>query len=341
MDNIQYALATVNGRNGSHALVLLAGWIMIPVIWIFENACHRFFQNKKLPEAEHILSIIYNFESSAVQAWITTHHDRLVALTFGEFFMEFKNKFLPANWKDNLIAMQITLQSSQAFLMWTEGVCKANTESSIAGSTYHIPKDKLHAHFVPHLSPALKTLYNANNTHGTLDAIMDLEAWIQHVHLLDLENQSKCEEWLKITQASAHTNTKGATAQVTTALTNNGGKANLVAATGNTGGPGILANTTNSQQPPTPKLTQPEHDLLKAHRGCFCCRVCYAGHYAPDCPLSTNERPSVEACKNVTITAALKAKAVFEGKGSAFVATMFEDEDESEEFEMTGEEADK
>lgn len=164
MDNSQYMLATVLGGKGSHAPILSAGRITIPVVCIFENACQRFFQNKKLPKNKQVLSIIYNFESSAVQSWIMMHHDHLVELTFIEFFTEFKNKFLPVNWKDDLVTTQITMQGSQSFLAWTEGVCEMNAKLAIAGSYYHIAEEKLYAHFVPRLSPALKTSYDANNT---------------------------------------------------------------------------------------------------------------------------------------------------------------------------------
>ncbi|KAF8235872.1 hypothetical protein L208DRAFT_1254475, partial [Tricholoma matsutake] len=300
----------------------------------FENACKRYFQVKKVAKDEHIVEIIYNFKLLAVQAWIMTHHDHLIKLTFKVFITEFKNKFLPANWKDNLIATQITMQSSQAFLTWMEGVCEANAEIRL-----HIVEDKLRMDFIPCLSPALKASYDANNTHGTLDAITDLEAWIQCMHLLDLENQNKREEWLKITQSMACTNNKGNAGC-------GGGGPSSSGATGTTmtgvASMAVLANTmntTNATQPVTPKLTQVEHDLLRAHHGCFRCRLFYAGHYAPKCPLGTNGRPTAEACKSVTITAALKVKTPFEGKGSTVVATVFEDGEESDDFEITGNEA--
>lgn len=339
-DNSQYAPATVTGGKGSHAPVLSVGHVTILIICIFENMCCCFFQSKKIPENECILSIIYNFESLEIQAWIMTHHDHLVDLTFIEFFTEFKNKFLPANWKDDLIATQITMQSSQAFLTWTESVKEANTELTIAGSDYHIVEGKLRAHFVPRLLAALKASYNANNTHGTLDVIADLEAWIQWVHLLDLENQSKREEWLKIAQSTAHMNAKISGAQGMTGVGGNTSTSNA-AVSGNT--PAVLANTMNaqSQQPLTLKLTQVEHDLLRAHRGCFCCRIFYAGHYAPDCTLGTNERPTPKACKNVNLVAVLKAKAVFKAKRVTMVAAIFKEEMGSNDFEMTGDKADE
>lgn len=176
MDNIQYVPAIVKGRKGSHAPVLLVGHIKITIVCIFENLCCRFFQNKKKLEDKQVLSIIYNFESSTVQAWVNTHHDRLIGLTFVEFIIEFKMKFLPANWKDDLVATQIAMQSMQAFLTWMEATHEANAELGIANLDYHIPEERLCAHFVPHLSPTLKTSYDANNTHGALNSITDLEA---------------------------------------------------------------------------------------------------------------------------------------------------------------------
>lgn len=115
----------------------------------------------------------------------------------------------------------------------------------------------------------------------------------------------------------------------------------LATASMNANTPAVLGNTTNTHQVSTPKLTQAEHDLLRAHRGCFCCRLFYAGHYAPECPPGTNGRPTADACKNVMTSAALKAKAAFEGKGPAFVVAVFGDEEDSDDFDMAEDEADE
>lgn len=228
--------------------------------------------------------------------------------------------------------MQISVQSSQSFLSWTEAVWEANTELGITGSDYHIAEDKLCAHFVPRLSVVLKGSYNASNTHGTLDAITDLKAWIQCIHLLDVENQNKREEWVKIAQAAAHTNMKMTCTNTGTSGSNT--------PSSSTSTPVVLSNTTNTRQTFTAKLTQAEHNLLRAHRGCFCCRLFYANHFAPDCPLGTKGRPTPEACKNVTLTEALKAKAAFEVAGTTVVAGIFEAESD-DSFEMSENKASK
>ncbi|KAF8225990.1 hypothetical protein L208DRAFT_1304167, partial [Tricholoma matsutake] len=311
MDNPPYAPTVVKGGKGNHAPILSAGCITIAMVHVFENACRHFFQNKKIPKDERVVAIIYNFESSSVQSWVNTHHDRLL-LTFSAFLLEFKKKFLPENWQDDLVATQISVQSSQSFLAWMEAVHEANSELGIAGSDYHIAEEKLRSHFVPHLSTTLKASYDANNTHGTLDAIVDLEAWIQRVHLLDIENMNKRED--------------GTTTNTLTPTTSSSSNA-------------VLSNTTNTTQPFMAKLTQAEHNLLRAHKGCFHCRFFYAGHFAPDCPLGSKGRPTPEACKNVTLAEALKAKAAFEGMGATMVVAVFGTESDDDSFEMSEDEA--
>jgi hypothetical protein len=110
-----------------------------------------------------------------------------VGLTFSLFILEFKQKFLPRNWQDDLMSTQISMQDMKSFLLWTESVREANAELGIAESDYHIAEDKLRSHFMPRLSLALKTSYDANNTHLDLDKIADLDTWIKHVYLLNTE----------------------------------------------------------------------------------------------------------------------------------------------------------
>lgn len=81
-------------------------------------------------------------------------------------------------------------------------------------------------------------------------------------------------------------------------------------------------------------LTQAEHDLLKAHHSCFHCRSFYAGHFMSDCPLGNKGQPTAEACRNVTLSKALKAQIAFNATKPTVVAGIFETEDE-DSFEMS------
>jgi hypothetical protein len=136
--------------------------------------------------------------------------------------------------------------------------------------------------------------------HQDLDKITDLDAWVEQVHLLNTELANKQAEWLRFAMdrnLKTREMAKGASA---TKL-------------GNT------ATTAPHLPPPltrlksvTPRLIATERQLLKEHQGCFYCQTFYSGHFSTSCPLGPNECPSSEACKNVTVAEAMKAKVVWE-----------------------------
>ena len=144
-------------------------------------------------------------------------------------------------------------------MTWSESVREANAELSIAGSDYHIPDDKLRSHFVPRLSPTLKASYDAQNTHGDLDKITDLDAWIERVHLLDCELENKRKEWLKLVMKNNNPPSFNRDMNKTAIATSSSDAQNATKPSNST----LIASTF------IPKLTTDERDLLKAHEGCF------------------------------------------------------------------------
>ena len=64
--------------------------------------------------------IIYNFESSAVQSWISADEAHLISLTF--LLVELKKKFLPRSWEDKLVQDQITMQGSTNLPTWVNTI---------------------------------------------------------------------------------------------------------------------------------------------------------------------------------------------------------------------------
>jgi hypothetical protein len=108
--DIPYVPAMVQQQSSSHAPILSAGHITIAAICVFENACCQYFQHKTIAEADHVESVIYNFKGSNVQSWVNTNLEQLTALTFPQFILKFKKKFLLCNWQDDLVAIQIAMQ---------------------------------------------------------------------------------------------------------------------------------------------------------------------------------------------------------------------------------------
>jgi hypothetical protein len=197
-----YASAEVKQTSPSAAPILLAGRLMIKVLHQFENACRHYFSMKDVTVKDHIGKVIYNFESTAIQSWINTEEAQLLVLSFPEFLIMLKKKFLPRSWEDELVQDQITTQGTSSFLTWVNTVHNANHGLGAAKSKYHIPDNHFRLHLIPRLSNGMKHLYKANNgtapgvTKGTLDAITDFEEWLEQLQLLEQDLQATCVAWI-------------------------------------------------------------------------------------------------------------------------------------------------
>lgn len=112
-----YALAEVRQVSPSAPLILSTSLLTLPIIWQFENACCRYFSMKDVDANDHVSNIIYNFESAAIQSWVIAEEDALLELSFADFMVTFKKKFLPRTWEDNLVQDQISvLHPGQLFM---------------------------------------------------------------------------------------------------------------------------------------------------------------------------------------------------------------------------------
>jgi hypothetical protein len=183
--SLPYAPATILHSSASQPPLLSAGSITVTNLRKFDYGCKRFFAYKEIPANEQVGRIIYSFESEFMQSWIEADSARLTGLSFGDFMLEIKRKWLPSDWEDELIQELITPQGEREFYEWSVSIRKANNELEAAGSLQHIPADRFHVHLVAHLKPALCLTYCAGKKE--LDAIEDIEAWIHCIMILDLQ----------------------------------------------------------------------------------------------------------------------------------------------------------
>jgi hypothetical protein len=110
---------------------------------------------------------------------------RLTSLSFADFMLEVKRKWLPSDWEDELIQELIAPQGEREFYEWSVSIHKANNKLEAADSLQHIPATRFCAHLVAHLNPALRLAYHAAKKE--LDAIEDIEAWIHRIIILDVQ----------------------------------------------------------------------------------------------------------------------------------------------------------
>lgn len=140
--------------------ILTTGLLTVLVVRQFDNMCHHYFSMKDVAADDHVGKIIHNFESTAVQSWVIAEEATLLALSFTDFLVAFKKKFLPCTWEDDLVQEQISIQGNTSFLTWVNKVHNANNELKVANSPYHIPPDCFQLHLLPQLSDGLKHLYS-------------------------------------------------------------------------------------------------------------------------------------------------------------------------------------
>ena len=288
-------LAEVIQASASHMPILLEGRLTTATIRKYDTAWKYFFSHKNILSTDQVARIINNFDSAEIANWTSNNEDTLKNGTFQEFVGKLKKKFLPHNWEDDLVQAQIATQGQTSFSKWVNDVRKANSELGAANSLYFIEENAFRCHVVPRLSPELRRSYDAHNVHvnngtqGSLDAIMDLEAWLERINILDQDIQARHAE-IQALQAKSAKMTHPAYSGANNSMhTPNQSSGLLIAA--------VL------------KLTTDERALLMAHQGCLKCRVFYAGHFADKC---TVDHPSIDQCKKVTKEHAARAKASFE-----------------------------
>ena len=150
--SLPYAPTTIMQLSTSQPPLLSAGSITILNLHKFDYGCKHFFAYKEIPVDEQVGYIIYSFESEFMQLWIESDSDHLTSLSFADFMLKIKCKWLLSNLEDELIQELIAPQGEHEFYEWSVSICKANNELEAAGSLQHIPTECFHALLVAHLT---------------------------------------------------------------------------------------------------------------------------------------------------------------------------------------------
>jgi hypothetical protein len=108
--SLPYAPATVLQSSTSQPPLLSASSITVLNLCKFDYGCKCFFTYKEIPAEDQVARIIYSFESEFMQSWIESDSARLISLSFLEFMLKIKHKWLPSDWEDELIQELIAPQ---------------------------------------------------------------------------------------------------------------------------------------------------------------------------------------------------------------------------------------
>ena len=302
------APATVTHSNLARPPVLLDGKITPKVCHDYEYHCETFFVNAldTIPEDKKVARILGCFRNSVIADWSRTERERLSKMTFGEFMIAFRKRWLPSKWEQTVRTelMNSRLYSSQTFDDWTQHVLSLNV--SLQGTPSHMSDAQLKAQLENAQDNELRVMVLAE---AEISKISELHEWIDKVREIDVkrqfDNQRVWRQMKEFQRTSAH-------------QASNSRYQPYNAVNRTTRGNSAPAPDGVNTYPP--KLTDDERRLLFEHDGCLKCRTFYAGHRANKCTITLSGKDY----KTRTAQDALRAKALKSRTSATPVASITE-----------------
>ena len=261
----------------------------------FENHCLNYFVNAKggIEDNLKVSRILGCFENDLVNDWISVNCERFTTLTFPEFMVEFRARWLPHDWEQSVRSKILSARlypKKQKFEEWASYIQSLNV--SLRGTPSHLDDNRIRLQLEAGLDEELQTAARDAKAHDE----ESLHPWISKIK--DLDNR-------RIVQR------KRVAEQVEEAMKANKKPFTLSSRYANTPDKKPGSNSSTREFPP--KLTEEEHRLLMEHQGCLKCRRFYAGHCAPQCTSTI----SGKGYKTLTAQDAQRAKAAQNSKGSS------------------------
>jgi hypothetical protein len=113
--SLPYLPATILQSSTSQPPLLSAGSITISNLQKFDYGCKCFFTYKEIPAEDQVGCIIYSFELEFMQSWVEADSAHLISLSFADFMLKIKHKWLLSDWEDKLIQELIAPQGDHEF----------------------------------------------------------------------------------------------------------------------------------------------------------------------------------------------------------------------------------
>ncbi|KAJ3568444.1 hypothetical protein NP233_g5716 [Leucocoprinus birnbaumii] len=315
--------AFIKQNNPCSAPIFCNGRLTIEAFGSFQRACHRFFSSKLIEPSEMISRVIYNFEHPTLRRYIQNHETELLGLDcFSDFMAHLKDTFLELGWEAPLMVEARLHQEDSRFATWVENLRTAN--DYLLGTGEEISDKAMRAHIRATMSTELKTSYRAYRLTEDLDAIPDLEKWIQKVQALAsaLEGTPPTNKRSLASRLSGPPRSSVQPAAIPSTRNSSVPLANRIgppvpstpapvasARPSSSGRPPVRVTAANAKRvhlsmaeiydalavlgiPRPPKLDKETKAFLMHHFGCFLCRALYADHQSEDCVPEKNVKLS-------------------------------------------------
>jgi len=278
--------AIVEQPDGTKPPVLTAGIITPETARAWERACRQFFLQKNVPEDDQVKRVAWGMHDPRLQDWYLTEQDEIDGLSFAEYMVQLREKWLEADWQSKVRNRLLgTPQGARNFYEWAVELQSVN--ALLRDDPSHLTLQQLRYQIEATMNEELR----ADCLHDKVNDEEDFHVWLQLVKRLDerlqktrSRQQEALEQYMR--------------------LQGKGGSYGGAKASSSTRAAPTSARTTFTR---LPSLTNAERELLRAHAGCFKCRKFYVTHRSTDCP---DGFPPGEGYKTLVERDALAAKPI-------------------------------
>jgi len=168
--------------------MLSAGNISLEVMRQFENACRSFFRNKEgLKSKDYIARIAGGLQDPLISDWYWTAHEVFDVLSFNDFMKEFRLKWLPNDWEQDICCR--VLGTKQASLFWEWAVKIRSLNTLLCGMPTHLDNTSLLNQLEANLEPSLSRACDDERVNEDT-----LDKWLDKVKILDEKKCRECQQ---------------------------------------------------------------------------------------------------------------------------------------------------
>jgi hypothetical protein len=278
-------MATLEQSSPSKVPVLTPGDISPSVMRQFEHGCKNYFVHKKIIVDDQVALIIGGIQDSRVGDWISGERDRLIALSFNDFMIEFHTNYLAEDWEEDTLHEILSMtQGNTSF--WDFAVAIQNKNSLLRGTTSHLEDDKLRHQ----INAGMEVRLSKKVLSEKLNKVVGFRKWLSEVKRCDDVLRAEREEYERIAKENRDSSCRvnNSNEPLSRHIPNNGNTSSA---------PTSYAPSAPRKQ--CPKLLDSECKLLNENKGCVKCRNFFQDCCAANCP---NDFPNPATYKTLMQT---------------------------------------
>lgn len=268
-------------KHASKLPTLHKGELTPLVIDNMELACENYFNAKDVAPEKQVATILGCFMDPKFTNWVRppTQRARIVALTFGAFMKEFKEKFLDDDWETQVRSEILGMRQSEG-QSFDDFATALIGHTSLLADTAPVDDVQVRHQLEAGMNDDLRFMCMRNKDLKELVAkpATSLDAYIRAVNRIDEDRRRTLDIQRRLIENSNKENKRRN-------RDDDDDRSSKRRETGKgSSASSKPASSLSSANPFPPKLTDAERTLLRENDGCNRCRQPFADHRFADCP---------------------------------------------------------